>query len=269
VVATGSRPSNHETGTPATAPEGLDWLGHAPSARSNPLFTTLWLAGQLILRLSGLRVRVEGLQDRPASGGYILAIAGHRRWVDGPLVYLLSPREPRIWYLGNGVAIFRRPWLQWLMRAMGGVLPVYRGGVDVEVHLDAARAVLDGGGIFGIFPEGTRQEPELELGRFRRGIGFIALRTGAPILPVVLAGTASLYRGRRITYRILPPVTALELAELPAAPAEDSTAERDAVRLVVDRLQARLAGPYAELAGSSIDPPDHAMRWAWMTTLFD
>jgi hypothetical protein len=98
------------------------------------------------------------------------------------------------------------------MRRMGGVLPVYRGGLDVDVHLDSARAVLDAGAVFGIFPEGTRHNPELELGRFRHGIGLIALRTGAPVLPVVLAGTMSLYRGRRISYRLLPPVTALELA---------------------------------------------------------
>jgi 1-acyl-sn-glycerol-3-phosphate acyltransferase len=260
---------NQEAGAPPSAPEGLAWLGRAPSSRTNLLFTSLWLLGRLMLRLSGLRVTVEGAGHRPATGGYILAIAGHRRWVDGPLVYLLSPREPRIWYLGNGVAIFRRPWIQWLMRRMGGMLPVYRGGLDVEVHLDAARAVLDAGAIFGIFPEGTRHAPELELGRFRRGIGLIALRTGAPILPVVLAGTAELYRGRRITYRCLEPVSALELAGLPSAPAEDSAAEREALRLVVDRLQARLTTPYADLARASIDPPGGARRWRWMTSLFD
>jgi len=211
-----------ERGAPADPVEGLAWLGRAPSARSNLLFATLWHGARFLLRMSGLRVTVEGAEHRPATGGYLLAIGGHRRWIDGPLVYFISPREPRIWYLGNAVAIFRRRWLERLLRATGGLLPVYRGGTDIAVHLESAQAVLGASAVLAIYPEGTRHNPVDELGRFRRGIGYIGLRTGAPILPVALAGTVELYRGRRIVYRILPPVTALELGGLAEAPAADT-----------------------------------------------
>jgi 1-acyl-sn-glycerol-3-phosphate acyltransferase len=250
-------------------PEGLAWLGRQPSSRSGPLFASLWHLGRLALRASGIRVAVEGIEHRPTAGGYILAIGGHRSWLDGPLAYLVSPREPRIWYLGSGTAIFRRRWLEWLMRRIGGVLPVYRGGVDVEVHLGSARAVLDAGAIFAIYPEGTRQAPATELGRFRRGIGLIALRTGALIEPVVLAGTEELYRGRRVTYRLLEPVTALQLAGLVAAPVPGSPEERDAIRAVTEALRERLADPFAALVAAAADAPDAPRRWRWMTHLFD
>lgn len=258
-----------EKGTPSGAVEGLAWLGHEPSPRSNPLFAFAWWVGRLLLRIGGLRVTVEGTEHRPASGGYILAIGGHRRWIDGPLLYVASPREPRLWYLGNGVAIFRRRWVEWLLHTMGGVLPVYRGGIDIEVHLASARAVLEAGAVLGIYPEGTRHNPAGELGRFRRGVGFIAIRTGAPIVPVALAGTAELYRGRRIGCRLLAPVTALELAGLAAAPEPDTPEERDAIARVSDALRDLIGPHYGELVGAADDPPDHPRRWHWMTGLFD
>lgn len=261
-------PRGREPGTPADALEGLAWLGRAPTSRSNLLFDVLWRSGRMGLRLSGLKVAVEGASLRPPGGGYLLAIAGHRRWIDGPLVYLVSPREPRIWYLGNGVAIFRRRWIEQLLRRMGGVLPVYRGGTDVAVHLASAEAVLQAGAIFALYPEGTRHNPVAELGRFRRGIGYLALRTGAPIVPVVLAGTVELYRGRRITYRFLAPVTALELAGLTAAPPSDTVEEREAIVAATDALRALLAPAYAELAAAAVDPQG-TRRWRWMIDLFD
>lgn len=260
---------NHEVGTTPDSVEGLAWLGRAPSARSNMLFTSLWYLARLLLRISGLKVGVEGVEHRPTGGGYLLAIGGHRRWIDGPLVYIISPREPRIWYLGNGVAILRHRWVARLLHAMGGMLPVYRGGTDVAVHLESAEAVLGAGAVFALYPEGTRHNPPAELGRFRRGIGFLGLRTGVPILPVALGGTLELYRGRRIVYRILPPVTALELAGLTQAPAPDSHEEVEAIRRASDALRSLIEPHYEALAAASDDPPSHPRRWRWMTTLFD
>lgn len=72
--------------------------------------------------------------------------------------------------------------------------------------------------MFGIYPEGTRAGDGECVAPFRRGIGPIGLRTGAVIVPVALGGTRTLYRGRRIGLRILPPTTALELAGLDEAP---------------------------------------------------
>ncbi len=271
-MPTNSVPRNMAEATPAEgleAVEGLAWLGRPPSARSNALYWLLTSAGRLAQRACGFQLRLEGWEHRPAAGSYILAIAAHRSWLDGPLIYLVFPREPRIWYLASGEAtIRRRPWLSWVLRAMGGMLPVYRGGTDVAVHLESTTAILGAGAVLGLFPEGTRSGPPLELGRFRRGIGLIGLRTGAPIVPVVLAGSWELYRGRRIGVRVLPPVRALDLANLTAAPAPGSTEEMDAGRAVTEALRGLLDPHYRELAAWADDPPAHRRPWRWLTSLF-
>jgi 1-acyl-sn-glycerol-3-phosphate acyltransferase len=267
-VTTTAAPRNTEPGVPPDAKEGLDWLGRAPSARSNLLYRVLWSIGRLGLWVCGIRPRVEGLEHRPASGGYITACAAHRSWVDGPLMYLVFPREPRIWYLANGLATIRRAWMNVLMHAMGGMLPVYRGGTDVSVHMESAQAVLDAGAIFALFPEGTRAGTPLELSRFRRGVGLIGLRTSVPIVPVVVAGTWELYRGRRVAVRVLPPVDALSLAGLSSAPEAGSAAELQAAKQATEALRALLAPHYAECAAWAADPPSVRRRWRWLSGAF-
>ncbi|HEX5588999.1 MAG TPA: lysophospholipid acyltransferase family protein [Candidatus Limnocylindrales bacterium] len=253
----------------ASGPEGLAYLnGRRPTPRAGLLLRLIAALGRFAgRRIAGLRWSVEGLEHLPPGGGHIVACAIHRSWIDAPLLVAVLPLEPRVWYIGSGVAAFRSRWTAWLLRAIGGILPVYRGGTDIDVHVDAARAVLDGGAVFGIFPEGSRKGDPLRSEPFRRGIGLIGLRTGAPIVPVALAGTAELYRGRRIAFRILPPTTALELAGMGAAPAAGSAAEMAAARAATVSLEARLATHVAALAAACDDPPEAPRRWRWLTTL--
>ena len=68
-------------------------------------------------------------------------------------------------------------------------------------------------------PEGTVSGPPGRLGPFRTGWAVIALRTGAPIVPLAMAGTEELYLGRRMASRVLPATSARALAGLaPGAP---------------------------------------------------
>jgi 1-acyl-sn-glycerol-3-phosphate acyltransferase len=255
------------TDTPATRPEGLEWLGRQPEAHAPIRLRVVAAGGRFILRLADLRVRVEGLEHPPAPGS-IVACAMHRSWIDAPLLVACLPLQPRIWYLGSGEATFRSHSREAFMRWLGGILPVYRGGTDIDVHVESAQAVMTSGALFGIFPEGTRAGDPMTPREFRRGIGLIALRTGAPIVPVALAGTAELYRGRRIGLRILEPVTALQLADIPAAPEPGSSAELYAARAVTAALQALLTPDAEDLARWTEDPPDVPRRWHWMSKLF-
>jgi 1-acyl-sn-glycerol-3-phosphate acyltransferase len=252
---------------PEARPEGLAWLGRSPESRAPVRLRVVAAIGRLILRLAGLRIRVEGL-ERPPAPGSIVACAMHRSWLDAPLLVACLPLQPRIWYLGSGEATFRSRSREAFMRWLGGILPVYRGGLNVDVNVASAQAVLDAGALFGIFPEGTRAGEPTHLREFRRGVGLIALRTGAPIVPVALGGTAELYRGRRIGLRILAPVTALELAGIPAPPTPGSAAELYAARAVTDALQEILAPEAEAIAGWAHDPPGVRRRWRWMGTLF-
>lgn len=249
-------------------PEGLVWLGHPPSPRPGWRLRLLAPFGRFVaFRLFGFRLRVEGMEHRPA-GPYILACAIHRSWIDAFVLVGALPLEPRIWYLGSGAATFRRRWREWYMRRLGGILPVYRGGASIEPHLASARAVLDAGAVFGIFPEGARAgEPDV-VERFRGGLGYLGLRTRARILPVALAGTRELYRGKRMALRVLSPVDPLVLAGLAAAPPEGSAGEREAARLVTETVRDLLVPHVAELAAWADDPPQAPRRWRWLTNLF-
>lgn len=217
-------------------PEGLAWLGRRPGPDPGWRLRLLAPVGRFVaFRLLGLHLRVEGMEHRPA-GPYILACAIHRSWIDAFLLVGAFSLEPRIWYLGSGAATFRRRWREWYMRRLGGILPVYRGGASIEPHLESARAVLDAGAVFAIFPEGGRTGEPDAVQRFRGGLGYLALRTGATILPVALAGTKELYRGKRMAIRVLPPVRALALARVDSVPPPGSTEEREAVRTITEGI---------------------------------
>lgn len=248
-------------------PEGLEWLGRKPTAEPGSLVTGLlrlfrWSIG----KLAAIQVTVEGRERLPA-GGYIAACASHRSWLDGPLL-MSEFVTPRIWYIASAAAIFKFPGMEWAMRRFGGMVPVYRGGLDIDVHVEAAQGILDAGAIFGIYPEGTRRGDESGLSPFRRGVGLIGLRTGAVIVPVALGGTKMLYRGRRVGLRFLAPTTALELAGLAEPPAVGSQAELDAAKAVAQALAAVLAPHVADLVERAEDPPSHPRRWRWMSDLF-
>ncbi|MGH2897223.1 MAG: 1-acyl-sn-glycerol-3-phosphate acyltransferase, partial [Solirubrobacteraceae bacterium] len=77
-----------------------------------------------------------------------------------------------------------------------GAFPVDRGQGDRDA-MDAARRILERGDVVVIFPEGTRNRPGA-LGAPKRGVGRLALQTGAPVVPVALIGTEAIRRGWRI-----------------------------------------------------------------------
>jgi len=247
--------------------EGLAWLGRAPSPHAGRMVRSTLRAFRWIMgTVADVQVTVEGREHLPA-GGYIVACAAHRSWFDGP-VLMSELTSPRIWYIASASAIFKFPGMEWSMRRFGGMVPVHRGGIDIDVHVEAAQAILDSGAVFGIYPEGTRTGDELGLTPFRRGVGLIGLRTGAAIVPVALGGTKTLYRGRRVGLRFLPPTTALILAGLDVAPTAGTAAELDAARLVSDALAAVLTPAVADLTSRAQDPAGHPRRWRWMSDLF-
>lgn len=125
-------------------------------------------------------VRVSGLEHVPSTGPVLLA-GGHSGLLDGPLVFLLSPRRTALLAKSD---IFVGPWPRlwgWLE-----VLPVHRGSAD-RAALKSGLAVLQGGGALTVFPEGTRGAGRLE--EISDGLAYLALRSGAPVVPLSLTGT--------------------------------------------------------------------------------
>ena len=244
--------------------EGLQWLGRTPEARASIFYRLVrLLARAVIFGLFRFRVATSGQEHLPA-GGYFIVGAAHRGWMDPFLVVHALPTEPRVWFLGSGPSTFTSRWREWLVHRLGGLLPVWRGGIGIEQHVASARAVTGNGAVFAQMPEGTVSGPAGRIGPFRVGWALIALRIGAPIVPLAMAGTEDLYLGKRMASRILPATTVGELlggAWDGVLPAEGSREELDLARRLTAALAARLGPVVEELHPGTVDPPSHPRRF--------
>jgi 1-acyl-sn-glycerol-3-phosphate acyltransferase len=242
--------------------EGLAWLGRPPESKASIPYRLLRLLARFVLFVAfRFRIRTEGQALLPP-GGYMLVAAAHRGWMDPFVVIHALPPEPRAWFLGSGPSTFTTRWREWLIRQLGGLLPVWRGGIGVEKHVESARAVVANGGVFVQMPEGTISGPPGRIGPFRPGAMLIALRTGAPIVPFAMAGTEELYVGRRMASRILPATTFAGL--VPAwsgvRPEEGSREELELARRATEALAAILGPVVEQLQPLTVDPPDRPRR---------
>lgn len=252
------------------AEEGLAWLGRTPEVRASLTIRVLArLARFVLFGLLRFRVDASGGGHLPA-GGYLLVAAVHRGWMDPFLLMSALPLEPRLWFLGSGPSAFDARWKEWLLHRLGGMLPVWRGGLGVEQHLASARAVLDAGGVFVLMPEGGIDGPPGALASFRFGSALIALRTGAPIVPLAIAGSEELYFGKRFATRILPTTSARDLlgeAWDGTLPAAGSREELALAHRLTDRFAELLGPEVAAIYPGTVDPPTHPRRLRGLTWL--
>lgn len=135
--------------------------------------------------LSRLLVRrqIEGFENLPESGPYILAI-NHLSYFDLPFVFGLLGGEDVTGWAAEKYA--RHPLFGPILR-MGGGIFIDRGEVDRSA-LSAAEAWLNKGKIFGMAPEGTRSRDH-QLQRGKTGVAYLSQTTGAPIVPIGIHGT--------------------------------------------------------------------------------
>jgi 1-acyl-sn-glycerol-3-phosphate acyltransferase len=178
-----------------------------------------------------LRVRVHQA-DRIPPGGPVVLVANHSALVDGPLLVGLLGR--RAVFLVKR-EMFRGPFAWFLPRI--GQLPVRRGTPDPG-PLHAALAVLRGGGLVGVFPEGSRGAGDVAAAH--HGAAWLARSTGTAVLPVVIRGTRRVPGGRR---RFRPHVDVLVGAPLTVAPGGG----RAGLTTATETVRAALAGLVAEL----------------------
>jgi hypothetical protein len=239
------------------AREGLDWLGRAPESRASLRYRALRLLARFVLfGVFRFRILTAGQEHVPA-GGYLLVAAAHRGWMDPFVVMHALPPEPRAWFLGSAPSTFTSRWRERLVHAIGGLLPVWRGGIRIDQHVESARAVVGHGGVFVQMPEGTVSGPAGRIGPFRIGWAVIALRTGAPIVPLAMAGTEELYIGRRMASRVLPATSPGLL--VPGwdgvVPPAGSRGELELARQMTEALEVLLGPAVEEIQPLTVDPP--------------
>nr|WP_246071828.1 lysophospholipid acyltransferase family protein [Miniimonas arenae] len=132
---------------------------------------------------------IRGEEKLPANGPAILA-SNHLAVIDSFFLPLMLPRE--VVFLGKSDYVegsgVKGRFIAWFMRGVG-LIPVDRsGGKASEAALEAGLARLRDGGLFGIYPEGTRS-PDGRLYRGKTGVARLALESGAPVVPVAMIGT--------------------------------------------------------------------------------
>jgi 1-acyl-sn-glycerol-3-phosphate acyltransferase len=136
-----------------------------------------WLLARLLFGLQIVHAEVIPKE------GPVMLVSNHLSILDPIVIGIACPRP--VSFIARS-ELFRMPILSWLLPKLQAI-PVDRGQSDMGA-IKAAIRVLRAGGVFGVFPEGTRSRDGL-LKEFRSGAAAIALRTGATVVPVGLVGT--------------------------------------------------------------------------------
>jgi 1-acyl-sn-glycerol-3-phosphate acyltransferase len=140
------------------------------------------------------RMRVEGKENLPVTGGYVLAPV-HRSYVDTPIAAGVARRRLR--FMGKDT-MWKKRWSGWLLSSVGG-FPVTRGSTDIEA-LKRAIHLLQNGEPLVLFPEGERKSGPVVQPLFE-GAAFIAARCGVPIIPVGIGGSERVMpKGAKLIY---------------------------------------------------------------------
>lgn len=200
------------------------------------------------------RPRVIGRSNLPKRGAVLLA-SNHLSFIDSVVITLVASRSVSFlakssYFTGRGV----RGWVSRVVFTGIGAVPVERGaGQAAQAALDAGRSALDAGDAFAIYPEGTRSL-DGRLYRGRTGVAWLALTTGAPVVPVALTGTERLQpvgsrmlRLARVTVEFGKPLDVTHHGS-----AASGRARRGATDEIMGAIQA-MSGQ--EVAGEFNEPP--------------
>ena len=172
------------------------------------------------------RPRISGTEHIPESGAVLLA-SNHLSGLDTILIPSFSSRK--VQFLAKA-SLFRGRIGGWFFRQIGAV-PVHReAGSAASAALETGQQLLREGHVFAVFPEGSRSR-DGRLYRGRSGAAFMALETGAAVVPVGVIGSNRSLRdadGRkpRLELRFGAPIQLEDLAGLPAGRARREATER-------------------------------------------
>ncbi|MDF2573818.1 MAG: 1-acyl-sn-glycerol-3-phosphate acyltransferase [Agromyces sp.] len=223
----------------------------APVVRQGPLYRIVRGILRPLVRTL-YRPTITGTEHVPKRGPVIFA-SNHLSFVDSIVIPLASPRPVQFlakshYFTGTGLS----GWVSRTFFSAIGAVSVERGaGAQAQAALDQGRRILDTGAAFALYPEGTRSL-DGRLYRGRTGVAWLALETGATVVPVGLIGTqeiqpvgAKLPRIRPVTVRFGAP---LELGRHGAASSGRARrAATDEVMAAIHELTGQeLAGHYNE-----------------------
>lgn len=226
---------------------------HVPEGPARP-GAAFWIFRGILRPIVRLvfRPKIIGKRNVPKRGAVILA-SNHLSFVDSIAIPIAAPRAVQFlakssYFTGTGV----KGWISRSFFTAIGAVSVERGlGAQAQEALDTGRRILDGGNAFALYPEGTRSI-DGRLYRGRTGLAWLALTTGANVVPVGLIGTEAIMpvgakrlRIRPVTIKFGAPI---DLSHHGAA--TSGKARREATDEVMAAIHAltgqQLAGEYNE-----------------------
>jgi 1-acyl-sn-glycerol-3-phosphate acyltransferase len=197
------------------------------------------------------RIDVVGAEHVPPDEP-VLLVSNHLGFLDGPVVFGVAPRAAHFMVKRE---LFTGP-LGMLLRGVGQI-PVDRSTGD-RAALGAAVGVLGRGGAVGLFPEGTRGRGDVTA--VQQGAAWLALRSGAPVVPVACLGTRSSGRGAGSLPRLRSRM-AVVFGEPFSVEPPAGLPGRERLRGATEQLRCRLADHVAEASlRTGMALPDEAPR---------
>jgi 1-acyl-sn-glycerol-3-phosphate acyltransferase len=182
-----------------------------------------------------LRARAISTENVPGSGSVILA-PNHFSFMDHFLIGCCIRRKVRFMAKSQ---LFKRP-MQFIY-THGGVFPVRRGARDEEAFI-TADAILEKGGAVAMYCEGGRSRTGKVAEQAKRGIGRLALETGAPVVPIAIHGSSRIRNWKRLQF---PEVTIQYGDAIRWERIENPTREQQ--QAVADQILVEIRGLYAGL----------------------
>jgi glycerol-3-phosphate dehydrogenase (NAD(P)+) len=194
-------------GVPRSAPPRTDHVigeerfqRYHAYAREHGVNRLLYVIARAILTpafLIWLRLSRTGREHLRGINGGLIVASNHRSFLDPFAIGVTLPWRRPMQYVAK-VELFEPRWQGWILSRVGA-FPIRRGQSD-ETAMETARQVLERGGTICIFPEGTRIRSG-SLGTPKRGVGRLALETGAAVVPIAVYGSEYVRRGWRIRPR--------------------------------------------------------------------
>jgi 1-acyl-sn-glycerol-3-phosphate acyltransferase len=204
-----------------------------PSGNFAHRLARVW--GRMLLAVSFIRVRAQGLEQLDPHGSYVF-VSNHGSFMDIPAILATLPQQFRF-FAKKG--LYKIPFLGWHLRRAGH-LPVDRSNArnSLRSMSDGARIISERHISVVLFPEGGRTATGLRV--FKEGAAYIAIKSGVQVVPMALSGMRELLpmgsihiRSGRVAVRIGAPI---ETAQLKLSDRMELTERlyREVTRLLVE-----------------------------------